>query len=747
MFAQPGQTTRYLTREEIQWIVKDIPSVKAATAEASKVATDQIKSVLSYQLMEIKIKPDKIPHLKVSIHNAYLRSLIQPGNPAGIESSEGVGGPATQMTLNTFHTTGSSSNDGSGIDTLRELLNMSQKRSVENATLHFVDKNLTFENVLELRREIVGVTVKDLLRESPKIMKTTTTVDGPDGRRYEQFVPFEQRGWWYLPYIKMVGINGIDSGFYLRISINRDRMFAFNITAHDIAKTLESGNSILKCVVSPSINSQVIIDAYIDSKRATGDSLNAFVGKKKLPDKIDVHTRDLFILKYIVAQSLDSFIIKGIPGISQIFPETIRTLSVIRSTIHRWRADEIEALVQAGQGTKEDLENTWSMWIDKLKMKHTGIPVSKVEQLLRLTNVTIIEMPKIEEHNPYSIRPKAWTEPVIEPQRFIVLMRGTGIDGKPLEGRQPDKYINGLLDTEDEKMRKRIKEQLNVDENETIEEDSVSELSRYGTYCYAKSNGANLKNILSHPLIDSTRSITNNPNDIYATIGIQAAYSFIVEEFYRIITGSSAYCTPRHITTLASFMTNTTPMSITSRAVSRQNRGAFADASFEHAVDVFVKAATGGQWESAKATSASIFFGDRGYFGTGSFKVALNIQAIREIEEAATKEGKYTIDHLMSVVEDPTAIVDAVGGDIIQTGDENELTGGMLLSTPADPIAALPVKGAVIQGEIMPMPVAGELDTIPEYFVAVKPDPTSFPIVPQNMEIHFDINLRTIFAM
>ena len=169
MAAQVFTPPRLLSRDEIQSILNKIPNVKAATIEASRTATDQIKSKLGIQLRELKVCPQKIEELSNLIITSFYRSRISPGEPVGITASEGIGGPATQMTLSGFHQAGSSKNVGSGVDVIRELLNMSKKRNVETSTIHFKDKNLTFEDVMNIKNQIIGVTIEDLLKTSPII--------------------------------------------------------------------------------------------------------------------------------------------------------------------------------------------------------------------------------------------------------------------------------------------------------------------------------------------------------------------------------------------------------------------------------------------------------------------------------------------------------------------------------------------------------------------------------------------------
>ena len=363
-------TPRFLTLKEINDVLKNLPKVKSATIESSDMATNQIKAKLKLQLRELKVCPEKIPELEGLIINAFYRSRISPGEPVGITAAEGIGGPATQMTLSGFHQAGSSKNVGSGVDIIRELLNMSQKRRVETTTLHFRDKNLTFEDVIKYRRQIVGVTIQDLLKTTPRIHNS-------------QPGNYNQRGWWYDAYMKINGIKSIESTKYARLIINRSRMYSFNLTPESIIETLNSEeNKTFICIPSPSINSECYIDVYVDISEIGGADT------------------DLMVLKLSLIPELSKFLIRGIKGIMQIFPKTVRTISLIRSCEKIMRPidieEEIRRLKFEGydpkkiQMQKNDLENTWRIWINTIEYKVSGIPLSKLEKLIRLCGFKFI---------------------------------------------------------------------------------------------------------------------------------------------------------------------------------------------------------------------------------------------------------------------------------------------------------------------------------------------------------------------
>lgn len=627
---------RHLTAREIQTILNRIPNVKAAVAKIAAYETSQVKEKLRNQLREIMIYPANIPSLSGIILNQFFRSLIPAGEAIGPSTSEGIGGPTTQMTLNTFHQAGSAADIASGLDKLRELLNMTKERKSKISYIHFKNKDLTQDEVIDLKREIVGVSISKLVSGQPSVRSTKK---GNPDNTYSP-ISLNERGWWYQSYLEMVAHDQksddyLNATHYLRIKLSRDKLFAYNVTTEEVVTTIQSEQSgVINCVVSPYINKEIIVDVYID-QNSVDEPLKEHMAHKKTDTPIGGIRNPTFcaFMYVIIPKIMDdtSFIIKGIHNITNITPKGEKVMSIVRSIVPSKREDDVSPELQ----NKYHRKHMWFFWIDEIASRSNGIPISKLIKLIKACGIEIIEEPQIDTIDPYSILPRKWKQPDVRPKKIVVLMKN---------GENPETYMNDLISKANDEESERINKQMAGEKGY----DDISDIVRHSNYFYAIGTGSNLRAMLRHPAVDGNQSITNdiglskNGNDIYTVIGIQASYSSIVLDFYRVINGSGSYCSPQHITTLASSMTNFVPTAITSRGVVRQNRGAFADASFEHAVEIFIKTATAGKLESVNATSASIFFGNRGKFGTGSFKLALNVDAIKKIENAVNEVNNDT---------------------------------------------------------------------------------------------------------
>lgn len=74
------------------------------------------------------------------VERKFLASLIQPGEMVGIVSAQSMGEPATQLTLNTFHSSGTAKAAGTrGVPRLKEIIHLSQNLKNPSLTVYLDD--------------------------------------------------------------------------------------------------------------------------------------------------------------------------------------------------------------------------------------------------------------------------------------------------------------------------------------------------------------------------------------------------------------------------------------------------------------------------------------------------------------------------------------------------------------------------------------------------------------------------------
>ena len=164
--------------------------------------------------------------------------------------------------------------------------------------------------------------------------------------------------------------------------------------------------------------------------------------------------------------------------------------------------------------------------------------------------------------------------------------------------------------------------------------------------------GTNLRDILTLSNIDVNRTFSNDIQETYRILGIEAARQTISNELSEVLEFDGTYINAHHIDLLCDRMTATQKMvSIFRHGINNDDIGPLAKASFEETPEMFLRAARHAEMDNMRGISANIMCGQEGYFGTNSFQVLLNMQKMRILEEKAQEE-RMDIDDVLGV-EDP----------------------------------------------------------------------------------------------
>lgn len=575
-----------LTPEQIEDVVNSLPPCLAATKRVADKLREQIQNKLRLQLKDVKLvnKPEALEKLKEMIYRQHYNSLVQPGEAVGIRAAEGLSQPITQMTLNAFHTAGSSANSASGIDAIEDLYNVRKNLKFQNSSIHFKNKNLIYEEIIDMRREIKGITLNDVL-VGREIMK------------YEK----DKEPYWYRLFMDLTKTHNefkIDKielenkddkrDRFLRLKFDQFKLYSYNLTLSNIAERISRAG--IFCIPSPT--SYGFIDIFINNELAKFQiERNARDKGKESTLGITIYNTNIFFIQMFLGSEFNKTIINGgIEGITEIFP--------------------VEVSVNDCSIKNEDYlgEGKWRLNLDKIQMALKGVPMSKLLKLIEMCNIQVLN------HNPDYIE--------VYGENNVV-----GLNEKETD-KSPRVTINKIVAKEKKDFEAIVEKQK---ENNIFIRRQVPELLRTARYIYASSNGSNFIRLLGHPKVDSQISMCTNSWEILASLGIEAARNFLIREYIKIIDDNGKYVNPRHIVITADFQTTKgTLLSITSKSAARQNIGPLAQASFEHPMEAFIDAAAFGKIEEIKSTSTSIFVGKRMILGTGSFKARIDSEALKE---------------------------------------------------------------------------------------------------------------------
>jgi len=190
--------------------------------------------------------------------------------------------------------------------------------------------------------------------------------------------------------------------------------------------------------------------------------------------------------------------------------------------------------------------------------------------------------------------------------------------------------------------------------------------------------GTNLLELLSNDQIDSKRTFTNDIQEIYRVLGIEAMRQAIFNELSEVIEFDSTYINYHHLSLLADRMTaNDNPVSIFRHGINNDDIGPLAKASFEETPEMFLKAARHAELDNMRGISANVMCGQEGYFGTNSFKVLLNINKLQDLPEVTQSQdvdiNKIIEESLVLDQNDPCNIQ-----NLTITSDIYNITGNLL---------------------------------------------------------------------
>lgn len=238
----------------------------------------------------------------------HWQSWVEPGQPVGVIAAQSIGQPATQMTLNTFHLAGvaAKSNMTRGVPRLKELLKATHNPKA-------------IELTIPLRKDLRGK--KEEARRVSQLLEFTMLQDIVtvariyyDPRDSETLIQ-EDTDW--LAYLSAfekafraastatnltASAAGAEetpkSPWILRFELDRERMFAKNITMDDVAFLLKSKFDNIETVYTDYNATRLVFRARL----------------VKFENSLD----DLSLLKILQNKILSTTAVRGIPGLRSV---------------------------------------------------------------------------------------------------------------------------------------------------------------------------------------------------------------------------------------------------------------------------------------------------------------------------------------------------------------------------------------------------------------------------------------------
>jgi len=140
-----------------------------------------------------------------------------------------------------------------------------------------------------------------------------------------------------------------------------------------------------------------------------------------------------------------------------------------------------------------------------------------------------------------------------------------------------------------------------------------------------ETDGSNFSEIILNQFIDPYRTYSNDVNEIYQVLGIEAAHACLSKEIKTILDEAGSEVNIRHIGVLIDIMTyRGRLMSINRHGINKNDIGPLAKCSFEETTDQFFKAAIFGETDKMNGVSSNIMVGQVPPVGTCAFNVLFN---------------------------------------------------------------------------------------------------------------------------
>ena len=155
--------------------------------------------------------------------------------------------------------------------------------------------------------------------------------------------------------------------------------------------------------------------------------------------------------------------------------------------------------------------------------------------------------------------------------------------------------------------------------------------------------GSSLFDILIRDGVDSKRTFSIDPNEMYSVFGIEAARFQIQYQLNQVLYVSDIKLSPRHLDLLCDKMCqNGDIMSVSRHGIKRENIGPLAKASFEETTDQLLEASLFGAFDNIKGVSSNIMVGQIPTCGTGDSVILIDEDLLNTQEDLF--EEKEVVD-------------------------------------------------------------------------------------------------------
>ena len=145
--------------------------------------------------------------------------------------------------------------------------------------------------------------------------------------------------------------------------------------------------------------------------------------------------------------------------------------------------------------------------------------------------------------------------------------------------------------------------------------------------------GSNLIDVFGVDFIDFSRTYSNDIREMYDVLGIEAARQNILNEIVDVMEASDAYVNYHHLSILCDRMTVSKDLvPIYRSGILNDDIGPISKSTYEMHTEMFLEASRHGEFDQMRGVSANVMCGQQGYYGTNSFSLLLDMEAVMNME-------------------------------------------------------------------------------------------------------------------
>lgn len=336
---------RCLMEEEIEYILSQISStVPGIDTDITRKCTENTRNIFRPLLEKVKISQSNIPEFCKRLIDNYETSKVCYGEPVGSIATHSLAEKVTQMTLDSFHSTGSSSmNISLGVPRLDELLRVSMKVATPSMTISFQDQRLnekrdlirklkseeeTLENRETLERlnservEIVNDFCKNIYYlELGTLLERTILFHSLEDYDVEihsspismtEYSKYE-KSWW-----AKLKTDEEPDGWVITLIFNKEKIYREKLTLERIREKIVDvlgEDAIVIC--SP--DNLLTIDVYPDFSKIT-DYVSSNISLKDNDKLLTEENTPFYTARDVVVDLLKGIQISGIKGVVKTYP-------------------------------------------------------------------------------------------------------------------------------------------------------------------------------------------------------------------------------------------------------------------------------------------------------------------------------------------------------------------------------------------------------------------------------------------